>query len=323
VYSPIAKALIMRTIFMGTPEFAVPTLRTLLGSTHQLVGVYTQPPRPAGRGMRLTPSPVHQIAQARGIPVFTPTSLKSPEAQAEMAALNADIAVVAAYGLLLPQAVLDIPRLGCVNLHPSDLPRWRGAAPIQRTIMAGDTHTACCIMQMNAGLDTGDILAREPVLLPASITTGELHDLMANLGARMLLETLDKLTSGALAATPQSEHGASYAKKITKADQWLDWNQPAAYIVQKVRGLSPTPGSLTEIHGETVKIFDATLLETSTHLAPGTCINDQLHVATGDGNVIAISRFTRPGKPITTAAEALRNWAVPAGTALGFPPALP
>jgi methionyl-tRNA formyltransferase len=211
----------LRVIFMGTPQFAVPTLEAIMASSHQLVGVYSQPPRPAGRGQKVTKSPIHLLAEQHSIPVFTPTSLKSSEAQAEFAALQADVAVVAAYGLLLPQAILDAPKHGCINIHPSALPRWRGAAPIQRTIMAGDTTTDCCIMQMDAGLDTGAVLARETCVIPEHFTTGDLHDVMAKTGARMTVQVLSTLSS--LTPIPQSVDGVTYANNITIVDQYIDW----------------------------------------------------------------------------------------------------
>ena len=288
----------MRITFMGTPEFAVPTLQALIDSPdHEVVAVYSQPPRPAGRGHHETPSPTHQLALKTGIPVFTPTSLKSPEAQEQFAAHQADLAVVAAYGLLLPQPILDAYPLGCINIHPSDLPRWRGAAPIQRTIMAGDTHSAMCIMQMDAGLDTGDVLLRQPVRVPATTTAGELHDKMAALGAECLLKTLEM--HGRLQPYKQSAEGVTYAHKITKDEALIDWTRPAPEILHHIRGMNPYPAAQTDIAGERIKIFAAEL-STAPH-AP-------LTFACGDGQHLRLTELQRPGKKRMSAEDALRGW---------------
>jgi len=302
----------MRVIFMGTPAFALPSLSALLASTHEVVAVYSQPPRPAGRGQKLTASPVHQLAEQHGVPVFTPTSLKSPEAQQQFAAHHADVAVVAAYGLLLPQAILDAPKQGCINIHPSDLPRWRGAAPIQRTIMAGDTHTACCIMQMDAGLDTGAVLLREPYTIPESMTAGELHDVMAEKGAQLVLHVLSK----PFHATPQVETGITYAAKITKADQWVDWANPATTIYNQIRGLSPAPGALCRYDGEQWKLLEAEILPYAGTATPGTLLDNALSVATTKG-ALRLTRLQKPGKTAMKAADMLRGSPVLAGGRLG------
>ncbi len=304
----------MRVIFMGTPAFAVPALKALLGSAHEVVAVYSQPPRPAGRGLKLTPSPVHQLAEAHGIAVFTPVSLKSAEAQADLAAHGADIAVVAAYGLLLPQAVLDAPRLGCINIHPSDLPRWRGAAPIQRTLMAGDCETACCIMQLELGLDTGPILLRTPYTIPPEMDAGGLHDAMATLGAEQVLTVLAQLESGSAKPQTQSHEGITYAEKITKADRVLDWNRPATELLAQIRGLSPTPAAMTEINGETVKIFRAAVDVGDKDKPSGMALDNQLRINAGNGTALRLQELQRPGKNRQAAEQFLQGNALFAGS---------
>jgi methionyl-tRNA formyltransferase len=298
----------MRVIFMGTPAFALPALKALLASEHTVVAAYSQPPRPAGRGQKLTPSPVQQLAEKHGVPVYTPTSLKSAEAQQQFAALRADIAVVTAYGLLLPQAILDAPKHGCINIHPSDLPRWRGAAPIQRTIMAGDKTTACCIMQMDAGLDTGDVLLREAYSIPHGTTAGALHDVMASIGASQVIDVLSTMPP----AITQSDSGVTYAAKITKADQWIDWAQPATGIYQQILGLSPAPGTLCRYGDEVWKIFAAEVTAQPCDAAPGTLLDNRLLVATGQG-CLRITRLQRPNKAAMDAADFLRGSPVDAG----------
>jgi methionyl-tRNA formyltransferase len=243
----------MNIIFMGTPDFSVPILQAL-AAQHQILAVYCQPPRPAGRGKADRPSAVQLAAEALGLPVRYPVSLKSAEAQAEFAALGADIAVVVAYGLILPQAVLDAPRMGCVNIHASLLPRWRGAAPIHRAIMAGDLETGICIMQMEAGLDTGPVLARAALPIGASETTAELHDRLSVLGADMIVQILPRLP---LPAQPQPDAGVSYAAKIDKSEARVNWACSAVEIVRQINGLSPFPGAWVEIGGERVKLLRA------------------------------------------------------------------
>lgn len=305
----------MRVIFMGTPAFAVPTLAALLASSHTVVAAYSQPPRPAGRGLKLTPSPIQQLAEAHHIPVYTPTSLKGEQAQAEFAAHRADIAVVAAYGLLLPQVILDAPRLGCINLHPSDLPRWRGAAPIQRTLMAGDTHTASCIMQLELGLDTGPIHLREPFTIPPEMDAGALHDAMAGIGARQTLALLEALGAGtAPPPIPQSAVGVTYAEKISKDDRMLDWSRPAQVLLNQIRGLAPSPAASTVLQGELIKIFRAELAPGDATQPPGTVLNDQLCINAGDGQALRLLELQRPGKSRQLAAQFLQSSAVYAGT---------
>ena len=303
----------MRVVFMGTPEFAVPALRALLDSSHEVVAVYSQPPRPAGRGMKLTPSPVQQLAQSRGVPVFTPVSLKTPEAQAEFAAHRAEIAVVAAYGLLLPKPVLDAPKFGCINIHPSDLPRWRGAAPLQRTLMAGDVDTACCIIQLELGLDTGPVLLREPYTIAPAMNAGALHDVMAALGAKQVLTVLDQFGAGTVKPQVQSTDGITYAEKLTKADRVLDWQQPAARLLSVIRGLSPVPAAIADIGGETVKVFEARVEVGDAQKPVGWVLDDQLLVNAGGGTALRLLALQRPGKNRQTAAQFLQSQPVAAG----------
>ena len=305
---------------MGTPTFAVPALAALIGSAHEVVAVYSQPPRPAGRGLKLVPSAVHQLAEAHGIPVYTPTTLKSAEAQATFAAHEADIAVVAAYGLLLPQAILDAPRLGCINIHPSDLPRWRGAAPIQRTLMAGDTTTACCIMQLELGLDTGPIHLREPFTIPADMDAGALHDAMAELGAKQLLTVLENLTNPqSPIPNPQSLQGITYAEKITKADRILDWTRPADALLHQIRGLSPAPAAITEINGDTIKIFAAEVKKIAADATPGTTLDDRLLITAGNATALRLTELQRPGKARQQASQFLQGFPIKAGITLKTP----
>jgi len=286
----------MRIIFMGTPEFAVPSLEALIASGHEILAVYSQPPRPAGRGLKDTPSPVHLLAEKHGIPVLTPTSLKSADAQMQFKNFNADIAVVVAYGLLLPQAILEGTRLGCVNIHPSALPRWRGAAPIQRTIMAGDSFTDICIMQMNAGLDTGDVLLRRVHMIAPGTTAGQLHDQLAQEAPALLLQALDQLANGTAKPVTQPADGVTYATKISKEEAQLDFSQPAEIILQKILGLSPFPGAYFDYHGERIKIYNASLTE-----------ENAMPLACNPG-VIYPTELQRPGKKRMKTAEFLAGF---------------
>lgn len=308
----------MRVIFMGTPQFAVPTLTLLLASGHEICAVYSQPPRPAGRGMKLTASPVHQLAESKGIPVFTPTSLKHAGEQARFTELGADIAVVAAYGLLLPQAILDAPRLGCINIHPSDLPRWRGAAPLQRTLMAGDTDTACCIMQMDAGLDTGDVLIREPHAIAPGTSFGHLQEAMSLRGAALTLVALDQLEAGTASRTPQTGD-AVYAAKMTKADQWLDFTRPAPQLIHQLLALTPAPGALFMLGEETIKLFGAQLETGDAEKPAGMLLDDGLLVNCSEGTALRLLELQRPNKSRQPAPAFLQGLPVPAGTLLTLP----
>lgn len=293
----------MKIIFMGTPEFSVPILKAL-SQHHEIIAVYCQPPRPAGRGKADRASPVQQCAEDLGLPVFHPVSLRSAEAQQAFAALEADLAVVVAYGLILPQAVLDQPRLGCLNIHASLLPRWRGAAPIHRAIMAGDTETGVCIMQMEAGLDTGPVLAREATAIGVEETTADLHDRLSMIGARLITATIDRLP---LQAIPQSEQGVTYATKIDKAEARVDWSMPAAMVDRQIRGLSPFPGAWCEINGERVKLLRSRL---ATGSGAAGRVLDGLRIACGDG-AVEITLAQREGKRPMSAADILNGLKMP------------
>lgn len=306
-------------IFMGTPEFSVPTLAALIEAGHRVRAVYTQPPRPAGRrGLAETPSPVHAFAAARGIEVRTPTSLKLAEEQERFADLRADVAVVVAYGLLLPKPILAAPRLGCVNLHGSLLPRWRGAAPIQRAIMSGDAETGVMTMQMEAGLDTGPVLltARTPIGIDE--TEGELRERLSKLGAPLMVVTLARLADGSLQAVPQSTEGVIYAAKIDKAEARIDFARAAADVHNTIRGLSPVPGAWFEVtvdgRAERIKVLRATLAEGRG--APGEVLDAQaLTIACGAG-AVRLLEVQRAGKRPVSAADFLRGLPLPAGTRL-------
>lgn len=307
----------LRIVFMGTPDFAVPTLAEIIGAGHEVVAVYSQPPRPAGRGMAETPSPVHRFADSAGLPVRTPLSLKGADAQQAFAALEADAAVVVAYGLLLPDAVLQAPRLGCFNLHASALPRWRGAAPIHRAIMAGDVETAVAVMRMERGLDTGPVCLAEPVAIPPDMTTGELHDVLAQRGASLMVRALGALERSALDCVPQPADGVTYAAKIDKAEARIDFARPAAQVHNLIRGLSPFPGAWFETDAggkrERIKVLRSQLAEGSG--APGEVLDDKLTVACGEGAVRLVD-LQRAGKKPMRAQEVLRGFALPPGTQL-------
>ena len=251
----------MRIVFMGTPVFSVAALEALVGAGHEIVCAYTQPPRPAGRGKKEQPSPVQARAEALGIPVRHPNSLKGAEAQAEFAALEADVTVVVAYGLILPQAILDAPRNGCLNIHASLLPRWRGAAPIHRAIMAGDAETGVCIMQMDAGLDTGPVLLRAETSITPGDTAGALHDRLAALGAGLLLDALKGIEQGTISPVPQAADGVTYAPKIEKQEARIDWTRPAREIERQIRAFNPFPGAVTRVRGTELKVWRAILVE--------------------------------------------------------------
>jgi len=301
----------MRIIFMGTPDFAVPALVALVEAGHEIVAAYTQPPRPGGRrGKELTPSPVHKEAELRGIAVRHPVSLKGAEEQAAFAALEADIAVVAAYGLILPQAILDATARGCLNIHASILPRWRGAAPIQRAILAGDPTTGVTIMQMEAGLDTGPMLATLRTTIDRK-TAGELTAELAEKGAQLLVGTLRDLAIHRPVAQP--EDGVTYAKKIDKAEARIDFTQPAEQVERQVRAFMPATGAFFEFDGERYKVLAADLAEGSG--APGTTLDDALTVACGSG-AIRVTRIQRAGKPAMDPADLLRGKPVPVGSSL-------
>ncbi|MCW2237877.1 methionyl-tRNA formyltransferase [Azospirillum canadense] len=303
----------LRLVFMGTPDFAVPSLRALVEAGHEVACVYSQPPRPAGRGQQVQKSPVHRFAEEHGIPVRTPKSLRNAEAQAEFADLKADAAVVAAYGLILPQPVLDAPRLGCLNVHGSLLPRWRGAAPIQRSLLAGDAETGITIMQMDIGLDTGAMLLKDQVPITAETTASTLHDALADMGARLIVEAMDGLAEGRLTAVPQPDDGVTYAAKLTREDGRLDWSREAAYVERQVRALTPWPGCWFDIKGERIKVLKAEPAPEAKGATPGTLLDDRLTIACTDG-AVRLTLVQRPGKAPVEGSAFLRGFALPVGT---------
>ncbi|GAA6165808.1 methionyl-tRNA formyltransferase [Pelagimonas sp. KU-00592-HH] len=301
----------MRVIFMGTPEFSVPVLDALVAAGHEIAAVYCQPPRPAGRGKKERPTPVHARALELGFEVRHPVSLKGADEQAALAALQADVAVVVAYGLLLPQAVLDAPERGCLNIHASLLPRWRGAAPIHRAIMAGDAETGVCIMQMEAGLDTGPVLLRRETVIGAEETTASLHDRLSDIGAAAIVDALAQLDD--LQPEVQPEAGVTYAHKIDKSEAKVDWAAPAVEVDRQIRGLSPFPGAWCEIDGQRVKLLASRLVEGGG--ATGAVLDDALTVACGEG-AVQLLRLQRAGKGAQDADVFLRGFPVAKGAQL-------
>ncbi|MGE5505854.1 MAG: methionyl-tRNA formyltransferase [Actinomycetota bacterium] len=303
----------MKLIFMGTPDFSVSILAALLDAGHQVVAVYSQPPRPAGRGHKEQPTPVHAFAAARGIEVRCPKSLKGADEQQAFAALGADAAVVAAYGLILPKPILEAPRLGCFNVHASLLPRWRGAAPIQRAIQAGDVASGVTIMQMDEGLDTGAMLMFETVAIGPDTTAATLHDELAAMGARLMVAALAAAAAGTLVPVCQPAEGVTYAAKLGKDEGRLDWTRPAAELERQVRALTPWPGVWCMIGPERLKVLKAAV-EGGTG-SPGTALDDRLLVACGEG-ALRLLVVQRPGKAPMAAADCLRGFAVPKGAVL-------
>ena len=304
----------MRLIFMGSPAFSVPVLEALVAAGHEIVAVYTQPPRPAGRGKKQRPCPVHARALALTLDVRHPASLKEAEEQAAFSELRADAAVVVAYGLLLPQELLDAPAHGCLNIHASLLPRWRGAAPIHRAIMAGDRETGICIIQMEAGLDTGPVLYQETISIAPDETTAALHERLSDLGARSIVQSLKDLSQ--LQARPQSSVGICYAQKIDKSEAQIDWSLPAEILDRQIRGLSPFPGAWAMLRGERVKFLGSALISCEQPLASaGTVLDDDLGIACGSG-ALRITRLQRAGKSAQSSAEFLRGTPVIAGEQL-------
>lgn len=308
----------LRVVFMGTPDFAVPTLSEIIGQGHEVVAVYTRAPKPAGRGMDEQKTPVHRLADRFGIPVFTPRTLRDEQAQADFASLGADVAVVVAYGLILPKPVLDAPALGCLNLHGSLLPRWRGAAPIQRAIMAGDAETGVMVMRMDEGLDTGPVAMVERIAIGPDMTAQDLHDRMASLGADLMVRALAALDRGSLSFVPQADAGVTYAAKIDKAEARIDWSRPASEVHNKVRGLSPFPGAWFEADlgkgPERVKVLRTTLAAGIG--APGTILDGDLTVACGEG-AVRLVEVQRAGAKAMKAADFLNGAKVEPGAVFG------
>lgn len=295
----------LRLIFMGTPDFSVPTLLELAAHGHEIVAVYTRAPKPGGRrGLQLQPTPVEEAARKLGIPVLTPKTLKTEEALDEFRAFGADAAVVVAYGMILPQAILDAPKLGCYNLHASLLPRWRGAAPINRAIMAGDAESGVMVMRMDAGLDTGDVAMAERIAITDSMTAADLHDRLSRLGADLMVRAMAGLERGGLQLKKQAEDGVTYAAKIEKAEARIDWTRPAHAVLRHIHGLSPFPGAWAELENARVKILRCELAKGAG--APGEVLDDQLTVACGDG-AIRILELQREGKARMQATDFLRG----------------
>ncbi len=303
----------LRIVFMGTPDFAVTALARLIADGHHILAVYTQPPRPAGRGQQERPSPVAQLALQHGLPVHWPVSLKATDVQSAFAALEADVAVVAAYGLILPRAVLAAPKFGCVNIHASLLPRWRGAAPIQRAIMAGDTESGVTIMQMEAGLDTGPMLLKGAVPIDDTTTAGALHDALAAVGADLISQALPKIASGSLPPTPQPDAGVTHAAKIDKAEARIDFAKPAHAVLRHIHGLSPFPGAWIAHGEERIRVLH--VIPATGHGLPGTVLDDALTIACAEGAVRLVT-VQRAGRGPMAADAFLRGYALPKGTLL-------
>jgi len=308
----------LRLVFMGTPDFAVPVLQAFLAAGDTVAAVYSQPPRPAGRGQKLTPAPVQAFAERNGLTVRHPVSLKSPEAQADFAALGADAAIVVAYGLILPPPVLAAPRLGCFNLHASLLPRWRGAAPIQRALMAGDAETGVCAMKMDAGLDTGPVLACEKVAIGPRMTVSQLHDDLARIGAPLMVRAVHDYADGKIVPQPQPAAGVTYAAKLARDEGRLDWRQSASALDRMVRALNPGPGTFFELGGERIKLLACE--PAAGRGEPGTALDDAGLIACGpdsEPGALRLLSLQRPGKGAMPAAAFLRGHPLPKGTVLG------
>lgn len=308
----------LRLVFMGTPDFAVPTLAAIVGQGHQVAAVYTREPAKAGRGMDLRPSPVQQAAERFSLPVLTPRTLRTAEEQERFAGLGADAAVVVAYGMILPPAILAAPALGCLNLHASLLPRWRGAAPIQRAVIAGDTETGVAVMKMEEGLDTGPVAMVERVAIGPDMTGGELHDRLAMLGADLMVRALAALSRGALGFVPQPAEGVTYARKLTNEDTRIDWSRPAKEVHDLVRGLSPVSGAFSTLDSgrgaERLRVLRGAPVDGSG--PPGTALDDALTIACGEG-ALRLLEVQKAGSKAMRADEFLRGVRVPAGTRLG------
>src|SRR5262245_6317623 len=299
----------LRLMFMGTPDFAVPTLLELVAHGHEIAAVYTRAPKPGGRrGLQLQPTPIEQVARRLGIPALTPATLRTPEALEEFRAHNADAAVVVAYGMILPQAILDAPKFGCFNLRASLLPRWRGAAPINRAVMSGDAETGVMVMKMDVGLDTGDVAMAERLTITDKMTASDVHDALARLGADLMVRAMAALERGALQLTKQGEAGLTYAAKIEKADAKIDWGKPAQVVLRHVHGLSPFPGARSEVavDGEAVRLKILRCEPAKGSGAPGALLDDRLTIACGDG-AIRIVELQRAGKAPMKAAEFSRG----------------
>ena len=306
----------LRLVYMGTAAFAVPSLRALAAGRHEVVAVYTQPARAAGRGLKARRSPVHDAAVELGLAVRTPETLKAPAEREVLAGWRPDLAVVAAYGLILPKSILEVPRLGCINLHASLLPRWRGAAPIQRALLAGDTESGVTIIQMEPSLDTGPILAIERVPITPGTTAASLHDTLADLAARMVGPTIDQLASGRITPHPQPDQGVTYAPKVDKAEARLDWSRPAPFLERQLRALNPCPGCWTDLGGERLLVLEGELAAGVG--APGEVLDDRMTIACGEG-ALRLTRVQRAGGRPISADAFLRGFPLPVGVRLGTP----
>ena len=303
----------LRIAFMGTPDFAVAALRALYEAGHTIVAVYCQPPKPAGRGQQVQKTPVHVAAEALGIEVRTPKSLRDAAEQEKFAALKLDVAVVAAYGLILPQAILSAPAHGCLNIHGSLLPRWRGAAPIQRAMLAGDNETGITIMQMDAGLDTGTMLLKGSVAITEETTAQGLHDALAEMGGRLIVKALEDLAAGKLTPVAQPDEGATYAKKLSREEGKIDWAMPAREIARQMRALNPWPGCFFTLSGETVKLLAARVVDRAGEA--GVLLDEDFTVGCGE-QALRLESVQRPGKKATDGASLLRGLRLPVGTRL-------
>lgn len=307
----------LRVVFMGTPDFSVPTLSAVAGAGHEVAAVYTRAPAAAGRGLELRPSPVHRLAESLRLPVLTPRSLRTEEAADAFGAHGADVAVVVAYGMILPPAILSAPRLGCLNLHASLLPRWRGAAPIQRAILAGDAQSGISVFQMEEGLDTGPVYAMRPVPIGPGTTASELHDRLATLAAEMIPGIVDKLAAGTLRPEPQPEEGVTYAHKLRREEGLIDFAEPAAMVERRLRALNPWPGCHTEVAGERLMLLEGKVeADAPTGAGPGTVVGLPLTVACGEG-ALRLTRVQRAGRKAMGAEELQRGFVVPVGSRLG------
>ncbi len=302
-----------RITFMGTPDFAVPALQALIDSRFQIVAVYCQPPRRAGRGQQVHRSPIHQLADENDLPTFAPANFKNPHDRKTFADLDTDIAIVAAYGLLLPKEILQAPRIGCLNIHASLLPRWRGAAPIHRAIMSGDEQTGVCLMQMEEGLDTGAVYCRRKFDITDNMTTGHLHDLLATDGAELLIEKLPDIVAGRLKATPQLGE-TTYARKVDKSETQIDWSLPAEMIDRQIRGLSPFPGAWFDVNGQRIKVLESVAVSEK-NSKPGVVLDNQLLIGCGRG-AVRLLKLQRAGKAPMETVEFLRGFSLVAGTQL-------
>ncbi len=300
---------------MGTPDFSVPTLQALIESQHEIVGVYTKPPKPAGRGYQEVKSKIHELAEKHNLPVFVPSTFKEPRNVEQFKSLNADIAVVVAYGLILRKEILESPKFGCINVHPSKLPRWRGAAPLQHTILAGDKETAVCIMQMDEGMDTGDIIIQQDLNVPIEMTAKELHDVTSQIGSELVLKVLDQIASGTMTRVKQTEEGLIHATKITRDHEIINWHKSAEEIYNQIRTFTPRPAAFFKYNGEVVKIISAKFSNESSEQKAGTVTDDKLSIACGKG-VITPTLLQREGKKMIYTDAFLRGFPIAKGTNL-------